>query len=530
MNVSIPFRLSLSQSKVNRFQLVRYFTIASLTAFSVVILILGEFYRQQSIKILIEKGEENNVTLAKSFSNTIWSEFSDFVDATSNLSDEELRTHPETERLRQSILNQMEGLPVVKIKVFSLQGRTIFSTEAKQIGEDKSSYSGFIAARSGKLETKLGHRETFSAFTEKIQDRQLLSSYVPIQRGIKNTDIEGVLELYSDVTPLYDKIAQLQRSVTLVCTLILGILYIALFLIIKRADRIIQTQHQDLQTSERLYKNQAEELKHAQSQLVQSEKMSSLGKMVAGLAHEINNPVSFIHGNITHVTEYVEDLLKIANIYQDKKETVPNSIQEKIENEDIDLDFLLEDLPKCLKSMQVGTERIRELIISLRIFSRLDESGIKKVDLHQGLESTLLILNNQIDNKIAISKQYGDIPLVACYPMQINQVFMNILSNAIEVLLAQTDNENKHIEIITQEIESDRVRIFIRDNGPGIPPKIQAKIFDPFFTTKPIGKGTGLGLAICYEIIQKHGGELDFSSQNGRGTEFAIALPIEKIP
>jgi signal transduction histidine kinase len=526
MQINFPAHLSLSRSRVTRFQLVRYFSVASLTAFSIVILVLGEFYRQQSIKVLIEKGEENNVALAKSFSNTIWSEFSDFVDSSSQFSNEELKNHPETARLRQKILAQMEGLPVVKVKVFSLAGRTIFSTEAQQIGDYKGDYAGFITARSGQIETKLGHRETFSAFTERIRDRQLLSSYVPIQRGKDSAKIEGVLELYSDVTPLYGKIGQLQRSVTFVCTLILSILYIVLFLIVKRADRIIQTQHQDLQTSERQYKQQAEELKQAQSQLVQSEKMSSLGKMVAGFAHEINNPVSFIHGNITYVSEYIEDLLTIANLYRDKKSNIPNSIQEKIE--EIDLDFLVEDLPKCLKSMQVGTERIRELVLSLRIFSRLDEAGIKTVDLHQGLDSTLLILSGQLNPKITVAKQYGDLPRVACYPVQINQVFMNILSNAIEALLAQPENADKCIEIMTQRSESDRVQIHIRDNGPGIPPEIRAKIFDPFFTTKPIGQGTGLGLAICYEIVQKHRGELSLSSQEKEGTEFTIALPLNQ--
>ncbi|MEA5468316.1 sensor histidine kinase [Spirulina sp. 06S082] len=526
MQITFSSPLSSPNQKIDRFQLIRYFSIASLTAFSIVIVVLGEFYRQQSIKILIEKGEENNVALAKSFSNTIWSEFSDFVDSTTDLSNEELKSHPETELLRQKILNQMEGLPVVKVKVFSLSGRIIFSTEPKQIGDYKEDYSGFIAARSGQLQTKLGHRETFSAFAERIQDRQLLSSYVPIQRGRNSAEIEGVLELYSDVTPLYTKIGQLQRSVTLVCTLILSILYLVLFLIVKRADRIIQTQHQDLQISEQRYKVQADELKQAQSQLVQNEKMSGLGKMVAGLAHEINNPVSFIHGNIAYVSEYVADLLKIANVYQNKESKVSNSLKKQLE--DIDLDFLIEDLPKCLKSMQVGTERIRELILSLRIFSRLDEVGIKKVDLHQGIESVLLILSSQLNNKITISKQYGDLPMVACYPVQINQVFMNILSNAIDALLAQTDNENKQIEIVTQTRDGDRVQILIRDNGPGIAPEIQAKIFDPFFTTKAIGKGTGLGLSICYEIMQKHHGELRCHSRGGGGTEFTIALPIEQ--
>ncbi|MGK7927032.1 MAG: sensor histidine kinase [Spirulina sp.] len=524
MKIYFPFRLFRSPSKIKQFHLVRYFSIASLTAFSVVILILGKFYRWQSIKLLIERGEDNNITLAKSFSNTIWSEFSDFFESSAHWSNEELKAHPETERLRQKILAQMEGLPVVKVKVFSLTGRTIFSTESQQIGEDRSNYPGFIVASSGRVESQLGHRETFSAFTERIHDRQLLSSYIPIQKSQDKTTIEGVLELYSDVTPLYEQIERVQRSVTLVCTLILGILYVTLFIIIKRADRIIKTQHQDLQNSEQRYKEQAEKLQVVRAQLINTEKVSSL-KMVAGFAHEINNPINFISGNITYAIQYVENLLHLLHLYQENQSETANLIQEY--QEEIDLNFLVEDLPKCLQSMKVGTERIRALILSLQIFSRLDEEGIKKVDLNQGMDSTLLMLNNQITGKISISKQYGSLPEVACYPVQINQVFLNILSNAIDVLLSQPDKHNKHIEIVTQRIEGDRVQILIRDNGFGISSEIQDKIFAPFFTTKPIGKGTGLGLAICYEIVQKHGGELSFRSQNGEGTEFAIVLPID---
>jgi PAS domain S-box-containing protein len=267
------------------------------------------------------------------------------------------------------------------------------------------------------------------------------------------------------------------------------------------------------------------ELRQTQSQLIQAEKMSSLGQMVAGVAHEINNPVNFIHGNIDHINKYIEDLIGLINLYQQRLPNTDAEIAEEIEA--IDFDFLIEDLPKTLESMKIGTDRIRQIVLSLRNFSRLDEAEVKSVNIHEGIDSTLLILNHRIKQGIEIIKHYGDVPLVQCYPAQINQVFMNILNNAIDALFEQSNQTSKQIVIQTEVVNAVDVVVRIKDNGPGIPAEAKNKLFDPFFTTKPVGKGTGLGLSICYQIVEKHGGKIEVISEPGEGTEFAIALPIQ---
>jgi len=278
-----------------------------------------------------------------------------------------------------------------------------------------------------------------------------------------------------------------------------------------------------------------QELKNTQTHLIQTEKMSSLGQMVAGIAHEINNPVNFIHGNINHANQYIQNLLDLIAIYQ-QQDTSSNSIITKKVSE-IDLDFILEDLPKLLKSIEIGTSRIRTIILGLRNFSRLDEAEMKTVDIHQGIESTLMILQHRFKAKnscpeIQVIKKYGQLPEITCYPSQLNQVFLNIINNAIDALKdSQTKRqkiENLTIEIATEIVNSNRVMIRISDNGFGIEEKVVEKIFDPFFTTKPVGSGTGLGLSISYQIIvDKHKGELICNSTVGEGTEFVIEIPIQ---
>jgi len=275
-----------------------------------------------------------------------------------------------------------------------------------------------------------------------------------------------------------------------------------------------------------------QELKQAQVQLIQSEKMSSLGQMVAGIAHEINNPVNFIYGNLDYATKYAQDLLSLVALYQQEYPHLSPNIQQKIES--IDLEFLQDDFPKILESMRMGTQRIRQIVLSLRNFSRLDEASKKPADLHEGIDSTLLILNNRLKQGIEVIKQYGELPLVECHPAQINQVFMNLLSNSIDALLESNQNHSKRITIRTERVGHDRVCIAIADNGPGIPASIQDKLFDPFFTTKPVGQGTGLGLSICYDIVKKHQGEIriqrdsrsDPYGNRPQGAEFQVFLPI----
>lgn len=275
-------------------------------------------------------------------------------------------------------------------------------------------------------------------------------------------------------------------------------------------------------------------LKSTQTQLVQTEKMSSLGQMVAGVAHEINNPVSFIHGNISPAYEYIEELTELIHLYQLHYPEPHPIIKDRIE--EMDLEFVQQDLWQLLDSMQEGSTRIREIVKSLRVFSRVDESDFKDVDVHTGLESTLMLLRNRLkhanqDHGIEVIKQYGSLPLVNCYPGQLNQVFMNIISNAIDALESYSCNQSSEwgaqIQIQTQVFEADWILIKVTDNGPGLPDEVKEKLFDPFFTTKPVGKGTGLGLSVSYQIIvERHGGKLWCDSIVDQGTTFHIHIPI----
>lgn len=306
---------------------------------------------------------------------------------------------------------------------------------------------------------------------------------------------------------------------------------------IEAQDALRQSEAELRQKADEL-EEALQELRRTQMQLVQTEKMSSLGQLVAGVAHEINNPVNFIHGNVLHAHEYINDLLEVVAAYQTHCPNPGEDVEALVE--EVELDFLVEDVPKLLHSMQEGTRRIREIVVSLRNFSRLDEAEVKDADIHAGLDSTLMILHNRLKSKsdrpeIQVSKHYGDLPCVECYPGQLNQVFMNILTNAIDALEDRDrdrdmDDIKAHpsqISITTEPIPGrDAIRITLRDNGPGIPPKVQSRIFDPFFTTKPIGKGTGLGMSISYQIItDKHHGQLTCHSSPEEGTEFVIELP-----
>ncbi|MEH2140165.1 ATP-binding protein [Nostoc sp.] len=272
------------------------------------------------------------------------------------------------------------------------------------------------------------------------------------------------------------------------------------------------------------------DLQQNYTRLIQNEKMAVLGQLVAGIAHEINNPVNFIAGNLVHAIEYSQNILNLIKLYQQCYPEPEAEIKTAIAQ--IELDFLTTDLPRLLTSMEVGTRRIEQIILSLRNFSRLDESDKKLVDIHEGIDSTLVILqsrlqNHKIGKRINIIKEYGELPQVECYAGLLNQVFMNILANAIDALEESLLIDKGKICIRTQLTNDNQVIIRISDNGPGIPESLQKRLFDPFFTTKPVGKGTGLGLSISYQIVvQKHGGQLECISLFGKGTEFTIAIPV----
>ncbi len=308
------------------------------------------------------------------------------------------------------------------------------------------------------------------------------------------------------------------------------------------AEQSLQALNRELEkrVEERtaILSNALQQLEQAQVQLVHSEKMSSLGQLVAGVAHEINNPVNFIYGNLSPASEYTQDLLKLAALCQKHLPGLPDEIQAYLGQ--VDIEFLQHDLPKLITSMKVGSDRIRQIVLSLRNFSRLDEADVKPVNIHEGIESTLLILQNRLKGKpeqaeIRVIKEFGNLPDVECYAGQLNQVFMNIISNAIDALNSYNQGRSTEeqainpatITIRTERSADNQVMIRISDNGPGMTEQVRQRLFDPFFTTKPIGQGTGLGLSISHQIVvERHRGKLSCHSKPAQGTEFRIEIPV----
>lgn len=295
--------------------------------------------------------------------------------------------------------------------------------------------------------------------------------------------------------------------------------------------------HQLLLTHTRIHELTTQLLhEQTQSKMLQTEKMASLGEMVAGVAHELLNPVNFICGNLEYLSTYIQDLLAVLQTYE--TEFPAGSPTLNTLKEDLEFDFLLQDLPQMVSSMQMGSDRLKKIIGALRNFSHVDEAVKRPLDIHESLDNTLMILNNRIKNFIVIVKDYDQLPEVSCLSGQLSQVFTNLISNAIDALTEQSANTHDsgwipQINIITRlepgsAGKSDRVLVSIQDNGTGIPPQIQTKIFETFFTTKPVGKGTGFGLAIARQIVvEKHGGDLILQSVPGEGTTFTVSLPVE---
>ncbi|MEH2378002.1 MAG: response regulator [Nostoc sp.] len=295
--------------------------------------------------------------------------------------------------------------------------------------------------------------------------------------------------------------------------------------------RLLQVK---LQEKNFLLQQALDNLKAAQVKQIQNEKMVALGQLVAGLAHEINNPISFIYGNLKYAGEYVQELVNMIEVYQQEYPKPTPKIQQIAKN--IDLNFIIKDLQKLIGAMYRGSDRIREIVLALQHFSRHDEAEMKPVNIHEDIENTLVMLQHRLRETadrpaIVVVKDYGNLPLVSCYASELNQVFMHLLNNAIDAIEERVGNQSStpQIRIHTEVTDLNMVKIAIADNGTGIKESLRSRLFDPFFTTKPVGKGSGLGLSISYQIIvQKHRGNITCTSSVGQGAEFAIEIPIEQ--
>ena len=588
-----------------RFQLVRYFTIASLGMFTLVALALVYFERDQNAffrdvqdkqigffktvqdsfagqqdeaarRDLLSIHESGNVNLTRLFANALWDrDFAPFVAKVQNISFEHCRAMPDEADKNGTLVQprakkdcfseggrQIAGLPgfkdldakvfdsmkkstVFKIKVFDRRGITLYSSEHRQIGEDKSSNAGWKGALEGKPTSELTHRDTFSSFEGTVENRDLISSYLPVVQP--GTDrIVGVFEVYSDVTPFLDQIkktsvlikqaaeanqqkvaaeARAAQSsvdasstrVLMLVVLLLGILFGALYSIVRRADAII--------------KKKEKERENAQQQLAQSEKMASLGQMVAGVAHQLNTPLAFTKSNVhmvrqaingmrapMHLARAVTGIIKNA----DGDQVMLNIAQArlslaKLEAGDADLDRLKQMLGDVLE----GVAQMSEMVVNLLDFTRLDRAKTTDADLNKSLRTVIYIAKSVISNNIAVKEEFGDLPLMECNPSQLNQVFLNLINNAAQAI------EETGTITVRSVLDGDTVKVQVSDTGRGIPGDVLGHIFDPYYTTKPPGEGTGLGLPIARDIVRQHGGELTVETVPGTGTTFTVTLPVK---
>ncbi|MFC5302931.1 sensor histidine kinase [Azospira restricta] len=591
-----------------QFHLVRYFTAASLGMFLLVAAALtyfefqqGDFFRATQAKQadffkevqdgfarrqeeaarrdLLTIHESGNVNLTRLFANALWErDFAPFVEkaqaisvepchAIADVKDEKtgktvapaekkacfaevgkkIMALPGFRELDAKVVDSMKKSSVFKIKVFDLRGVTIYSSEHKQVGEDKLSNAGWRQARDGKPASELTHRDKFSAFEGVVENRDLISSYLPVlQPG--GDRIVGVFEVYSDVTPflaqIKDTSAQLKKTATdnqarvtqaadeaqaeaessstktlAAVMLLLGILFAALFAIVRRADGIIRTQEKEREES--------------MQQMAQAEKMASLGQMVAGVAHQLNTPLAFSHSNVSLAIGALQEFetpLSVAG-------RLANLVRANPDAESVPLDLVINHSRPAIEQIRVdgqaakqvaemlgdviqGVDQMRELVDNLKDFTRLDRAKLSDVDINATLHTVVYIARSSIPVRVAINEEFDKaLPAIECNPSQLNQVFLNLITNASQAI--EGDGEVR----VRTRANGNHVFVDVIDNGAGIPAEVLPNIFDTYYTTKPKGIGTGLGLPIARDIVRAHGGELTVETEVGKGTTFTVALP-----
>lgn len=526
---------------------------------------------------LLSIHEAGNVNLTRLFANTLWAnDFAPFVARAQAISIEpchaiadvadpkdgkmkppaekkacfadvgkQIAAFSEFPALNAKVFDSMKKTSVFKIKVFDLRGVTVYSSELGQMGEDKSSNAGWKgAALTGKPTSEMTFRDKFSAFEGVVEKRDLISSYLPVLAP-GSEKIVGVFEVYSDVTPFLDQIKatsaqirkaandyqiqleavatknqqQVEQSALTTLLIVLGllaVLFAALYTIVRRADRILVQQESDRE--------------HVQQQLAQSEKMASLGQMVAGVAHQLNTPLAFSHNNVSMAIEALNGYstpLKVAGkLVKLVKSTDADSVNlniakaraqiEEIEEDNLDVEMPVEMLGDTLR----GIDQMRELVENLRDFTRLDRSKTAEFDVNKGLRNVVYMARSVIPTHIEVIEEYGALPKIECNASQLNQVFLNLINNA-----AQAIKTEQGTVTVRSSVEGNRIRVDVTDTGAGIAPDVLPHIFDNYYTTKAATEGTGLGLPIARSIVDEHGGAITVSTELGKGSTFTVFLP-----
>jgi len=499
------------------FRLVRYFTLTSLAFFVITGGALAFFYREFTVGNMLRLQESGNVNLTRVLANNLWNRHLDpLLAETSGVQASELGKNSRIQEIHNKTLELMRGSSTYKIKVYDLMGRTVYSSELKQIGEDKSGNAGFLGAAGGTTQTELVHKAQFSAFEKVVENRDLIQSYIP-QIDPKTDRIVGVFEIYSDVTSFLDDIHQTEYILAAAITIAFGTLYLVLFFIVRNAARIIDVQ-----------KKQREE---AQQQLAQSEKMAALGQLVAGVSHQLNTPLGFSHSNVSLAIETIRSFempLRAANWLSEQLRKTPTTTP--CEFDTADMPRLDPDKPVSEKDAETvvemlgdvigGIEQMRHLVESLSEFTRLERSNVVDADLNAALRTVVYIAKSAIPTQITIVEDYAVLPSIECNPSQLNQVFLNLITNAAQAIPGKGT-----VTVRTWHGEG-YIHIEVIDSGTGIPPETLPHIFDTYFTTKPKGIGTGLGLSIARQIVRSHGGEISVESKPGVGSTFTVTLPL----
>jgi signal transduction histidine kinase len=500
------------------FPLVRNFVLTSLVFFLAVGGILGVYYRDTTLSRMLQQQESANTDLTKVFANALWQKhFSWLLADSAGKNSHELKENSRLREIHADVLALMRNSTTYKIKVYDALGRTLYSSELGQIGEDKHDNPGFQGAMAGQTRTELVHKERFSAFEQVVENRDLIQSYIPQYEGASGRPV-GVFEIYSDATPFLAELKRTESTLWLLIVGSLGGLLAALFLIVRRAEGIIRQQ--------------ASEKQQTQQQLALSEKMASLGQLVAGVTHQLNTPIGFSHSNISLAIASIKELatpLLVAAKLSELVKKLPagqDSVVLKLNNSRQTLAGLsfrgdeTKELAMMLGDALEGLEQMRELVENLRDFTRLDRSKVVDADINAALKTVIYLAKSSIPTRIAVMEELGNLPQVACNPSQLNQVFLNLITNAAQAIPA-----DGCIRVRTWS-EGTEIGIEIADNGSGIPKDVLPRIFETFYTTKPRGIGTGLGLSIARDIVRSHGGTIAVDSEEGVGTCFRITLPI----